>query len=499
MAEISNAFADSFVGLSRVIPIFDDPDSGDSSNGGEEHITSGRQPEMRDGSVTGGGEEFNPVDAWLPITESRNGSTLTATFHLLCSGIGIQVLPLPIAFLSLRWFWGIMCLSIAFSWQLYTTWLLVNLHESTPATGIRYSRFVHLSIVAFGEKLGKLLAIFPTMYLSGGTCVLYIITGGAVMQMLFNSLCGGGDHGSALTGAQCFLVFICIAIFVALFFPNLNSLGSVTLIGSITALAYCSLLWILPLTKGRIDDAVQTKAVLLTGSPSRIRDAFIGFEFLALAFRGHNLVLEIQGTLPSSRKKSSCKPMWNGVTISYIIIALCMYPMAIVGYWAYGNKIPADGGMLGALTAFHKNSTSKHVIGGICLLIIINYVCAFQIYAMPTFDNLERIYTTKKNKPCSRWVRSSIKLFFGGLTYLIAVTFPFLPRLAAFIGAIGLPLTLVYPCFMWLAIKKPRRFSRMWCLNIALGSSGTLLTVVFLAAALWSLIDNGLKANFYKP
>lgn len=385
---------------------------------------------------------------------------------------------------------------IAFSWQLYTTWLLVNLHESSPVSGIRYSRFVHLSILAFGEKLGKVLAIFPTMYLSGGACVLYIITGGAAMKIFFTSLCGGE---STLTGAQCFLVFVCIVIFVALFFPNLNSLASVALIGSITALAYCSLLWILPLTKGRVDDVVETKAVLLTGSPSRIRDAFIGFEFLALAFRGHNLVLEIQGTLPTSRKQSSRKPMWTGVMVSYMLIALCMYPMAIVGYWAYANKIPADGGMLGALAMFHKNSTSKHVIGGICLLIIINYICAFQIYAMPTFDNLERIYVTKKNKPCSRWVRSAIKLFFVGLTYFIAVTFPFLPRLGPFIGAIGLPLTLVYPCFMWLAIKKPRRFSRMWCLNMGLGSSGTLLTVVFLAAALWSLIANGLKANFYKP
>ena len=45
--------------------------------------------------------------------------------------------------------WGTICLSLAFAWQLYTIWLLVNLHESD--SGLRYSRFLHLSIAAFGE------------------------------------------------------------------------------------------------------------------------------------------------------------------------------------------------------------------------------------------------------------------------------------------------------------------------------------------------------------
>ncbi|KAG6421583.1 hypothetical protein SASPL_118140 [Salvia splendens] len=452
--------------------------------------------------IPSGGEEFsgelNPVDAWLPITESRNGSVLKAAAHLLCSGIGIQLLSLPIAFVSLGWLWGIMCLFIAFSWQLYTKWLLVNLHESFPITGIRYSRFTHLSMVAFGEKLGKLLAIFPTMYLSGGTCVLYIIMGGSVMKVFLKSMCDGepGCVASRITGAECFLAFICFAILAALFFPNLNSLASVAFIGSVTVLAYSSLLWILPMTTGGSGDGTAREAVLVTGSPTRIRDALRGFEILALAFRGHNLVLEIQGTLPSNQKQPSKKTMWSAVKISTILSILCIYPIAIVGYWAYGDKMPVDGGMLLVLASFYEK---KHIIRGVCVLITINYVCAFQIYAMPTFDNLERIYVTKRNKACPRWVRSMIKLFFGSLTYFIAVTFPFLPRLAAFIGAIGLPVTLVYPCFMCLAIKKPPRLSTTWCLNMVLSLVGTILTFVFLVVALWSLIDNHFKANFYNP
>ncbi|KAL2232178.1 UNVERIFIED_CONTAM: Lysine histidine transporter-like 8, partial [Sesamum indicum] len=41
---------------------------------------------------------LDPQDAWLPITESRNGNTFYAAFHTLCAGIGIQALVLPVSF-----------------------------------------------------------------------------------------------------------------------------------------------------------------------------------------------------------------------------------------------------------------------------------------------------------------------------------------------------------------------------------------------------------------
>lgn len=46
---------------------------------------------------------LDPEDAWLPITESRNGNKYYAGFHTLCSGIGIQALVLPVAFTILGW------------------------------------------------------------------------------------------------------------------------------------------------------------------------------------------------------------------------------------------------------------------------------------------------------------------------------------------------------------------------------------------------------------
>lgn len=46
----------------------------------------------------------NIQDDFLPITKSRTGNTFTVAFHSLCSGIGIQTLLLPVAFISLGWY-----------------------------------------------------------------------------------------------------------------------------------------------------------------------------------------------------------------------------------------------------------------------------------------------------------------------------------------------------------------------------------------------------------
>lgn len=47
--------------------------------------------------------EGNPQEAWLPITASRNGNFFSSLFLLLSSGIGIQALSLPLAFVALGW------------------------------------------------------------------------------------------------------------------------------------------------------------------------------------------------------------------------------------------------------------------------------------------------------------------------------------------------------------------------------------------------------------
>ncbi|XP_050262750.1 lysine histidine transporter-like 8 isoform X2 [Quercus robur] len=400
------------------------------------------------------GHQQNPQEAWLPITESRNGNSIFAMFHLLCSGIGFQALFLPVAFATLGWAWGIICLSLAFAWQLYTIFILVQLHELVP--GIRYSRYLQLAIVSFGPKLGKLLALFPVMYSSGGACVIMIINGGRTLDLLFKTICDheATCHVQSLTGTEWFLVFTCVAILVAQL-PNLNSMVGVSLIGAITAIGYCTLILVLSITKGRPIDISYGQFDVAKSSMEKISDILNAFGIIALAFRGHNLILEIQ--------------------------------------------VPFSGGLLSAFSQIHGANTSKLIMGSIYLLVLVNYLCAFQVYAMPVFDNLEMRYTTKKKKPCPKWVRTCLRIFFGGVTFFVAVAVPFLGSLALLIGGMVLPMTFAYPCFMWIAMKKPRPNGVVWSINLGFGCLGIFFSVLIVIAAARTIADKGLNANFFRP
>ena len=159
-----------------------------------------------------------------------------------------------------------------------------------------------------------------------------------------------------------------------------------------------------------------------------------------------------------------------------------------------------DGGLLYSFPQFHKKQITKFSMGAIYVLVIIHCLSSYQVYAMPVFDNLEIRYTSIKNEKCSRLARTCIRLFFGGLTFFIAVTFPFLPSLSALLGSITLvPITYAYPCFMFLSLKKPRPRGLVWCFNVVLGCLGLLLSALLLAAAARTLAQKGLNANFFKP
>ncbi|KAM7256725.1 hypothetical protein ACFE04_012466 [Oxalis oulophora] len=439
---------------------------------------------------------LDPQDAWLPITESRNGNAFYAAFHCLCSGIGIQALVLPVAFVYLGWVWGMIALVSTFIWQLYTLYILVQLHESVE-TGLRYSRYLQLCYATFGEKLSKWIAIFPITYLSGGTCTALIIVGGSTTKSLYSVLCGGACTSQPLTTVEWYLIFACGAVVLSQL-PNLNSIAGVSLIGAITAVGYCTLLWAISVAKGTIPN-VSYDPIRSHGGVDKTANIFNALGIVAFAFRGHNLILEIQGTMPSSEKHPSSVPMWKGVKVAYLMVATCLFPMAIAGFWAYGRMIPS-GGLLTALFVYHGRDTSQFLLGLTCFFVIINALSSFQIYAMPTFDSMESMYTIRHKKACPWWVRVVFRSFFGFFCFFIAVAIPMIANIAGIVGGLSLPVTLAYPCYMWLKIKKPNKYSSVWWINWILFVVGMVLSLLFVLGALYTIIhDNTLKNNFFKP
>lgn len=162
-------------------------------------------------------------------------------------------------------------------------------------------------------------------------------------------------------------------------------------------------------------------------------------------------------------------------------------------------QIPENGGMLTALYQFHGQDTSKFILGLTSLFVIINAASSFQIYGMPMFDDMESKYTLRKKAPCPWWLRSIFRAMFGYGCFFVAVAIPFLGSVAGLVGGIALPVTLAYPCFLWLKIKKPHVYSPVWWLNWGLGLLGMGLSGLLIAAGVYVIIDTGVKVSFFKP
>lgn len=155
--------------------------------------------------------------------------------------------------------------------------------------------------------------------------------------------------------------------------------------------------------------------------------------------------------------------------------------------------------MLTALYQFHSQDVSRFVLGLTSLFVVVNGLCSFQIYSMPLFDDMESQYTRRMKKPCPWWLRSAFRVFCGFFCFFIGVAIPFLSSLAGFVGGVALPVTLAYPCFIWLKHKKPKKYSMMWCLNWFLGTLGMALSGIFVAASIYIIIDTGLNVSFFNP
>uniref|UniRef100_A0A0E0BSU1 Amino acid transporter transmembrane domain-containing protein n=1 Tax=Oryza glumipatula TaxID=40148 RepID=A0A0E0BSU1_9ORYZ len=425
---------------------------------------------------------LNPQDAWLPITESRSGNARYAAFHTLNAGLGFQALLLPLAFPALGWSWGIISLTVAYFWQLYTLWILVKLHEAVP--GRRYNRYVELAQAAFGEKLGMWLSLFPTIYLSAGSATALILVGGETMKLFYQIVCGPICSPSPISTIEWYLVFTSLAIVLSQL-PNLNSIAGVSLIGGTTAITYCTMSWVLSVSQPR-PPTVSYEPQAYTSFGSSLFSTLNALGIIAFAFRGHNLALEIQATMPSTFKHPAHVPMWRGAKVAYALIAMCLFPVP-------------QGGMLTALYAFHSHDIPRGLLAATFLLVVFNCLSSFQIYSMPVFDSFEAAYTGRTNRPCSVWVRSGFRVFYGFLSLFISVALPFLSSLAGLLGGLTLPVTFAYPCFMWICIKKPERFSSGWYLNWGLGLLGTAFSLALCVGGVWSIISSGMKFKFFKP
>ncbi|KAE8717097.1 Lysine histidine transporter-like 2 [Hibiscus syriacus] len=422
------------------------------------------------------------IDDWLPITSSRDAKWWYSAFHNVTAMVGAGVLSLPYAMSELGWGPGVAVLVLSWIITLYTLWQMVEMHEMVP--GKRFDRYHELGQYAFGEKLGLYIVVPQQLIVEVGVCIVYMVTGGRSLKKFHDTVCSTCKD----IKLTYFIMIFASVHFVLSHLPNFNSISGVSLAAAVMSLSYSTIAWGASLDKG-VQPDVQYGYIAKT-TAGTVFNFFSALGDVAFAYAGHNVVLEIQATIPSTPEKPSKGPMWKGVIVAYIVVALCYFPVALVGYWVFGNSVKDN-----ILISLEKPAW---LIAMANMFVVVHVIGSYQIYAMPVFDMMETVLVKKLHFRPSRALRFIVRNFYVAITMFIGITFPFFGGLLGFFGGFAFaPTTYFLPCIMWLAIYKPRKFGLSWWTNWICIVLGVLLMIVSPIGGLRQIILQAKNYEFY--
>ncbi|XP_078171012.1 lysine histidine transporter 2-like [Carex rostrata] len=427
-------------------------------------------------------DEQKNIDEWLPITSSRNAKWWYSAFHNVTAMVGAGVLTLPYAMSELGWGPGIAVLVVSWVITLYTLWQMVEMHEMVP--GKRFDRYHELGQHAFGEKLGLWIVVPQQLIVEVGTNIVYMVTGGRSLKK-FMELVKPNEKPIRLS--YFIMIFGTCHLFLSQC-PNFNSISLVSFAAAVMSLTYSTIGWTAALGRGKEPDVDYSYRS--TKTSTNVFGFLGGLGEVAFAYAGHNVVLEIQATIPSSPEKPSKKPMWKGVLVAYIIVVVCYFPVALIGYWAFGNSVEDN-----ILISLEK---PWWLIAAANMFVVIHVIGSYQIYAMPVFDMLETFLVKQLHfKPCFM-LRLVTRSTYVGFTMIVAICIPFFGGLLGFFGGFALaPTTYFLPCIMWLCVYKPRRFGWSWFANWICIILGLMLMISSPIGGLHSIIVSAKSYKFF--
>ncbi|KAK8310355.1 hypothetical protein V6Z12_D02G181800 [Gossypium hirsutum] len=427
-------------------------------------------------------ERERAINEWLPVTSNRNAKWWYSAFHNVTAMVGAGVLSLPYAMSQLGWGPGVTIMLLSWVVTLYTIWQMVEMHEMIP--GKRFDRYHELGQYAFGEKLGLWIIIPQQLTVDVSFDIVYMVTGGQSLKKFHDLVC---PNCKEIRQTYFIMIFGSVH-FVLSHLPNFNSISGVSLAAAVMSLSYSTIAWAASIGKGvqpNVDYSYKS-----TSNPGKVFDFLAGLGEIAFAYAGHNVVLEIQATMPSTPEKPSKGPMWKGVIVAYLIVAICYLPVAFIGYWAFGNSVNDN------ILLTLENPTG--LIATANIFVVIHVIGSYQIFAMPVFDMMESYMVKElRFRPCLR-LRLISRTLYVAFTMVIAICFPFFGGLLSFFGGFAFAPTSYYlPCIIWLIICKPKRFSLTWFINWICIVLGVLLMVLSPIGGLRSIIVSAKDYEFF--
>ncbi|CAN4082318.1 unnamed protein product [Withania somnifera] len=373
--------------------------------------------------------------------------------------VGAGVLGLPYAMAELGWGPGVAVMSVSWVITLYTPWQIVEMHEMVP--GKRFDRYLELGQHAFGKKLGLYIVVPQQLVVEVGLGIVYMVTGGKSFQKIHDLVCN--DNCLEIKLAYYIMIFASVH-FVLSHLPNFNAISGVSLLAAIMSLSYCIIAWAASIAKGMQPNVDYGYKAENTGEG--IFNFLSGFGEVAFAYAGHNVVLEIQATIPSTPEKPSKGPMWKGVVFAYVVVALCYFPAAFIG-----NSVSDI-----ILITLNK---PNWLIVQANAFVIIHIIGCYQLYAIPVFHMVETYLVKKRGFRPTWYLRFITRNLYVAFTMILGIIFPFFGGLLGFFGGFAFaPTTYFLPCIMWLSVYRPKKWGLSWTTNWICIILGVMLTVL---------------------
>lgn len=396
--------------------------------------------------------------------------------------VGAGVLSLPYAMAYLGWGPGTVVMVLSWCMTLHTMWQMIQLHECVPGT--RFDRYLDLGRHAFGPKLGAWIVLPQQLIVQVGCDIVYMVTGGTCLKKFMEMAC---VNCTKIRESYWILIFGSSHFFLSQL-PNFNSVFAISLAAAVMSLCYSTIAWAGSLNHGRVDN-VSYAYKSTSGADSLFR-VFNALGQISFAYAGHAVTLEIQATIPSTPEKPSRVQMWKGALGAYFVNACCYFPVAFIGYWAFGNEVKDN-----VLVALERPSW---IIAAANLMVVVHVLGSYQVFAMPVFDMLERTMMKKFNIPQGIALRVLVRSAYVAFTLFVGVSFPFFGDLLGFFGGFGFaPTSYFLPSIIWLVVKKPRRYSISWLINWGGIFIGTFIMLASTIGGLRNIIADSSSYKFY--
>ncbi|KAF9603581.1 hypothetical protein IFM89_037080, partial [Coptis chinensis] len=214
---------------------------------------------------------------------------------------------------------GIIAITLSWLITLFSLWQLVELHEVQP--GKRYDRYPELGQHAFGPKRGYWIVMPQQTTVQVATNIVYMVTGGKSLKKSIDL----AFSGLKPVRQTYFILFFGALQLIISQTPNFNSLKLISILAAVMSFSYSGIAFVTSILKGTQHHQYPRYGVRGHSTADIIFDVFNGL-----------------GTIPSTPSRPSSKPMWRGVVVAYLIVAFCYYPVALSGFWAFGDLVQDD-------------------------------------------------------------------------------------------------------------------------------------------------------------